>query len=430
MINTSFLGFNLKSPIWVASQCPTNPHTQERHVELFQKYVENGASLVKTQMISNLKKRGNVPKNRVRMAFAVNKNEPICVYNLGAIHEAMNYLDEGIALISKLKKFKVPIIANITVHSRDIYNTNLWVELAKDLINAGVEIIEVNLSCPNIRSRLQVPGQNLRLTISIIKALKKEIRVPVIAKFTPDMDMGKLEKFTKGLIYEGIDGITVVNSALGIAPPDIYNQGKPKFKGVNCYTFTGTHGPFNINSAYRFVARIYQIMKEVGRDIEITATGGISNPEQIVELIMLGASTVELSSAILFQGYDFIKKCYDFLENFMLDQNYNSIQEMRGLSQKYIKEYGQVKYKKMYSKIDYSKCNNCKLCTKTLCLAWKEINNKIVVDKDSCSGCGYCEMICPSKARMVVPYERKILKKVLRIPELDIFNIPNEDLKI
>lgn len=400
-----FLGFDLDSPLWVASQAPMNPHTRSQHIQLFRKYIKEGASLIKTQFITNVKSRTNGNKNGVRTVFAENGSSPLGFFNLGSIEDNMSYLDEGRSLICGLKQLEVPIVANIAVQHRNFNNPDLWSELAYDVVKAGANIIELNLSCPNNRAKMRVPGQNLPLTINIIKSVKRRLNslnIPVIVKFTPELNMTKLEEFTKDVIEAGVDGITVVNAPLAMAPPDIYNHGKPKFPGANKSSYTAIHGPVNLYLAYKFVTRIYQTMKSIGKEIELTATGGISKREQVVELIMLGASTVELSSGILLQGYEFISSCKHFLESFMQDEGYRSIDKMRGLAVKYIGEYDEIKFKKMTAVIDYDKCTNCKLCTKTLCMAWKESGNRVIVDKKYCAGCGFCRRICPVGARKLV----------------------------
>ncbi|MBU0975962.1 MAG: 4Fe-4S binding protein [Patescibacteria group bacterium] len=402
MLPYNFLGFKLKSPIWVASQCPMNPHTQEKHVELFENYVKNGAALVKTQMISNIKQRNGNPFHRVRMAYFENEGKPIGFCNLGRIEESMAYLDEGLSLIHKLKSLQVPVTANIAVHSRQFYNAKIWATLAKRIVAGGADIIEINLSCPNLRANLKIPGQDYGLTVDIVREIKRTVdHIPIIVKFTPDMNLSRLDRFTRGVINAGADGITVVNSPAAIAPPDIYHQGRPKFQGVSGYTYTAVHGPINIYLAYRFVTRIYQIMKEMKKKIELTATGGINKPEQIVELMMLGASTVELSSAILLQGYGFIEKCNNFLDKFMEKQGYTSYASMRGLSHKYIIGHLKVRYREVKARINYRKCTNCGACTRSLCLAWKKVGDKVLVDYEKCSGCGFCKLVCPVGARIV-----------------------------
>jgi dihydropyrimidine dehydrogenase (NAD+) subunit PreA len=379
-----------------------NPHTQEQHVELFRNYLKNGAALVKTQMISNLRHRNGTPRNRARVTFFENEGKPIGFCNLAPIYESMAYLDEGLTLIQKLKALKVPVVANIAVHHRYFRDTHIWMSLAERVVEAEADVIEVNLSCPNLKANMQVPGQDYGLTVGIVKELKRKLNgIPIIVKFTPDMNLARLEKFTRGVINAGVDGITVVNSPAAIAPPDIYNRGKPKFLGVNKYTYTAVHGPINIYLAYRFVTRIYQIMREMKKEIELTATGGINRPEQIVELMMLGASSVELSSAILLQGYQFIRKCNRFLDDFMTKQGYKSYRAVRGLSHRYIADWEQVKFKKVKARIDYSKCTDCGACTRSLCLAWKKVGNKVLVDEEKCSGCGFCKLVCPVGARIV-----------------------------
>lgn len=189
--------------------------------------------------------------------------------------------------LPKLREcFKKPLIANISGFSIDEY-----VECCQKIDKEDqVEIIEVNISCPNVHNGGMAFGTNPESAKEVTKAVKAVTTKPVYVKLTPNVT--NIVEIAKACEEGGADGIVLINTMLGMR---INLKTK---KPVIANKMGGFSGPAIFPVALRMVYQVYEAVK-----IPIIGVGGISTAEDVVEMMLAGASAVEIGAANLKNPY-------------------------------------------------------------------------------------------------------------------------------
>lgn len=190
-------------------------------------------------------------------------------------------------------------------------------------INDLVDMIELNVSCPHAMGGCgSAIGQNPDLTEDVVRAVKKTTSVPVITKLTPNVT--DIKEIALAAQKGGSDAISLINSLGPGMKIDIITA-----KPVLSNKFGGMSGPAIKPIAIRCVYDVYEVV-----DIPIIGVGGISNYEDVLEFLYAGASAVEIGTSIMYEGLEIFSKIAIDLENFMIKEDYNSIEDLVGLTHK------------------------------------------------------------------------------------------------
>ena len=213
----------------------------------------------------------------------------------------------------KLKKvFDKKVMANVSGFSIDEY-----VYTAKKLANEDiVGWIELNVSCPNVHGGGMSFGTDETLLKEVIRAVKKEIDKPLIVKLTPNVT--DIVSIAKACEEAGADGISLINTLLGMRID--LNRRKPLLAN----TTGGLSGRAVFPVALRMV---YQVSKAVS--IPVIGIGGISSAEDVIEMMLAGATAVEIGSTNLVNPY----ACRDIindLERVMNKYHIDSLKDIIG----------------------------------------------------------------------------------------------------
>lgn len=210
------------------------------------------------------------------------------------------------------KVFKKPVIANISGFSLDEY-----VKCAEAMDSVEeVGIIEVNVSCPNVHDGGMAFGTSAETAASVSAAVKKAVDKPVYIKLSPNVT--DIASIALACEEAGADGFSLINTLLGMRI-DI-NSRKP----VLANTMGGFSGPAVFPVAVRMV---YQVAQAV--NIPIIGIGGIENAEDVLEMIMAGATAVQIGAANLIDPF----VCRDIiaeLPKLMEKNGINTLEEIRG----------------------------------------------------------------------------------------------------
>ncbi|MHB1405806.1 MAG: 4Fe-4S binding protein [Desulfitobacteriaceae bacterium] len=251
-----------------------------------------------------------------------------------------------------------------------------------------VDLFELNVSCPMPAAGVGMHiGKSPELTYKQAKAAKSAAKIPLTVKLTPTVfDMVEVAMAVK---EAGADGVTISNSVRSFAGVDI-ETGKPLL-----HAYGGYSGP-----AIKPI--VMRHLSEVARkvDLPISAIGGVMSFKEIVEYIMLGATTVQTATAVMWNGYGVISKWLKDLENWMDQKGYKSLDEIRGIALPYITTTEELaKLPSLFAGINEDKCTNCGICER-VCMyrAISSNGTAYKVDKTACDGCGACAQWCPSGA--------------------------------
>lgn len=401
-LSVEIAGLKLKNPLIVASGPPG------AKVSRIVEAAKRGAGAIITKMVLL-----HVPAKSFSRYYLTDKNP-----NYGMLYTPMDRrlnLKEGIALIRAAKQeADVPIIANIMGPGK---NTSGWVELGQALEDAGVDGLELNLSCPNISyaAKLQkthsgieelgaVAGSDPDITYEIVKAMVDGVRVPIIPKLTPEApDVPAIAEACK---RAGAKAISAINGYSSLPGVDIENEGRPLHPGMGTQAFGGYVGAPLRFLAYKHIAHLALLFP----DLAILGGGGLVNWEHTVEMIMLGATAPTYCTILMLRGFEVLTKIKGDLVKYMERKRYNRIEDFRGKGLAHIQPSEEAVINDVQAKLVAEKCNGCGLCLKLCqanCEAISELEEKkIVIDSKECSGCATCYRICPRDAIEMVTVRR------------------------
>ena len=333
--------------------------------------------------------------------------------------EILNGQEKIVSIIKDRRPDNAPIVANVQGYGGIPEG---YVPSARAAEEIGVEIIELNLACPIPAGLVGAvdyyldedwpacgPGQYTALMKpgigdKIVEAVVKAVSIPVGVKLTPEITgFPQCVELAKRFQNAGAKFITTLNNGVSIIPPDIYNRGKPRLKNVDNNTFCGYSGPNLLIQNYKVTAAIARHVP----GMEIMSVGGISTPENVVEMLMLGAKTTEQVTEVKMRGLQTIRDNVHFFNHFLEDQGYSSVEELIGIHQQYvggIEEMCGLEDVTYVGVTDLNKCVGCGICCDMpdkICRTMK--NGKAIVEIDRCNGCGVCALCCPVGACTMQP---------------------------
>jgi len=190
-----------------------------------------------------------------------------------------------------------------------------FVELAERFCKAGVDALEVNLSCPNVQEGRLLFSTDARMCERAVAAVKRVANVPVFAKLSPNVT--DIVSIAKGAEQGGADGITAINTLIGMAVD--WRKRKPILgRGIG-----GLSGPAIKPVALRMVHEISRAVR-----IPVIGVGGARTAEDVLEFVCAGASAVEVGTAA-FVDPAVLVGVVDDLARLLAGAN-TSIAELRG----------------------------------------------------------------------------------------------------
>ncbi len=284
-------------------------------------------------------------------------------------------------------------------------NIDDWVYLASKVEESGAEIVELDLSCPCSPAKVS-KGEaayidlHPQLAEEVVSSIRSKCDIPIIAKLSPNLF--DLTPVAKAVEKGGANGIAGVNALLGLTGINV-ETGIPLSASANNKTiFSGLSGEIIRPVGLRCVAQIALSVK-----IPIFGIGGISTWQSSVEYLMVGATALQVCTAVMLKGFNVVGNFLEGLTAFMKRNGYESINDFRGMSLKYITDdFYQLNRKPVIAIVDKTKCNACGLCI-TACndgsagtITLKD--DQVIINEDSCVGCGLCKVVCPLGALELV----------------------------
>ena len=220
-------------------------------------------------------------------------------------------VEEELPALKKI--FHKPLIANISGFSFEEFS--ILAEEMDKVENVG--LLEVNISCPNVHNGGMVFGTDAKNVAEVCKRVKEKTKKPVYMKLSPNVT--DITEMARAAEAAGADGISLINTLLGMRI-DIKRR-----RPVLANKVGGYSGPAVFPIALRMV---YQVRKAV--QIPIIGMGGIASPEDVIEMMMAGASAVEIGAENLVHPY----VCRDIIENLPIlceELGISSLQEIIGI---------------------------------------------------------------------------------------------------
>ena len=275
-----------------------------------------------------------------------------------------------------------------------------WEELARLVTEAGADMIEMNLSCPQMTSHAMGSdvGTNAELCKSFCAAVKRGSKLPMMAKMTPNIT--DMVPVAKACLEGGADGIAAINTIKSICNVDLDRKiGMPIINGKS--SISGYSGKAVKPVALRFV----QQLRDGIPGVPISGIGGIETWEDAAEFLLLGATTLQVTTAIMQYGYRIVEDMKNGLMHYMEEQGVDRLQDLIGVAnQNMIPAENLDRDYVVYPAFDTDKCIGCGRCYISCydgahqAISWDEETRKPSCDHDKCVGCHLCVLVCPVHA--------------------------------
>ncbi|MCQ1537593.1 NAD-dependent dihydropyrimidine dehydrogenase subunit PreA [Methanocalculus taiwanensis] len=270
-----------------------------------------------------------------------------------------------------------------------------WQDLAEDVQNAGCDAIELNVSCPHGMPEAgvgSVIGQNPRMVQDLTQMVIKVADVPVYVKLTPNIT--DISPVALAAALGKADGISAINTVGCMFGLDIETfEPLPNVDGYS--TYGGYSGPAIRPIGLKMVS---QIAKTV--PLPIMGIGGISRWQDAVEYLLLGASALQVCTAVMWNGYGIVRRMKKGLASYLERKEYSSPDELRGLSLERLTSHQSLDRKIRIHPVisNPGSCIRCGRCV-VACRdggyqALELKNDGITINTDFCDGCGLCIQIC------------------------------------
>jgi dihydroorotate dehydrogenase (NAD+) catalytic subunit len=211
-----------------------------------------------------------------------------------------------------LKKFDTRIIVNVCGNSVSDY-----IKVVERLSEQAVDMLEINISCPNVEHGGIAFGQEPKMVEHITKEVKKTTHLPISMKLTPNVT--DITEIAKAAEYGGADALSLINTITGMR----IDIKKKTFSVAN--KTGGLSGAAIKPIALRMV---YQVCKAV--HIPVIGMGGVTTTEDALEFIMAGATGIAVGTANFRNPYVMLE-IIDGLQKYMEENNIEDLQEIRGI---------------------------------------------------------------------------------------------------
>lgn len=296
-MRVNIAGVEWKNPVTVASGTFGSGAEFAEFVDL------NRLGAVTTKGVANVPWAGN-PTPRVAETY-------------GGMMNAVGLQNPGIDVFCErdipfLRQYDTRIIVNVCGRSVEDY-----CEVVERLADEDVDMLEINISCPNVKEGGIAFGQDPRAAEEITKAVKKYAAQPVIMKLSPNVT--SIAEMAKAVEAGGADAVSLINTITGMKI-DIRRKA---FLLAN--RTGGVSGPAIHPIAVRMV---YEAANDV--KVPVIGMGGIASAEDAIEMILAGASAVSVGTANFYDPA-VTMEIVDGIENYMKEQGFDTVADMVGI---------------------------------------------------------------------------------------------------
>jgi dihydropyrimidine dehydrogenase (NAD+) subunit PreA len=399
-LSTNFLGIKSPNPYWLASAPPTD----KKYNVLRALEAGWGGVVWKTlgTQVKNVSSRYSAVDYNGSRVMGFNNIElisdrPLDI-NLREIAEVVREFPDRAMVVS--------LMADNTKAS--------WHELIKQVEDTGAHGLELNFGCPHgmtERGMGAAVGQDPEIARMVVEWVMEAATIPVLTKLTPNVH--SVVPSGRAAVLGGSNGLSLINTIQSVTGinldtlvPNPYVAGKSVYGGY-C-------GPAVKPIALKMLATISQ--DEVTRRVPVSGIGGISTWKDAAEFILLGATTVQICTAVMTHGFRIIEDLCDGLNNWMNEKGFLTINDFLGMSVPALTQWEELDINyHIVAEINQDKCIHCGLCYiacedtshQSINLQWGNPYNTYTIKEEECVGCNLCKLICPVEDCITMVEQRK-----------------------
>lgn len=302
-LSCEIAGVRLSNPLILASGIIGT------HASLLARAGQAGAGAVTAKSCGPAPRRGHV--NPTVVDWGGGLINAVGLPNPGAEAEVLVLQDAK----TRLAPMGVPLIASIFGGTVDEFG-----QVADIVARAEPDLIEVNISCPNVGSEFGEPfSSSCANAVAVTRAVKAATDIPIAVKLAPNVS--DIAEIARGVVEAGANVITAINTMPGMVI-DI-ESGQP----VLANKVGGISGPALKPIAVRCV---YEIAQAV--DVPIIGTGGVNTGADAIEMLMAGATAVGVGTAVYYRGVAAFTHILDEITTWLKDHGYTRLEDVRGLA--------------------------------------------------------------------------------------------------
>ena len=288
-----------------------------------------------------------------------------------------------------------------------------WEELSRLCEQNGADAIELNFSCPNMMDDGLGSdiGQVPELVERFTAAARRGTKIPILAKLTPNVaTMSPAAEAAKRGGADGIAAINTIKSIIGVNPHTYVSA--PAVHGMSAVG--GYSGNAVKPIALRFIAELGQNPNLQG--MHLSAMGGIETWLDALEFILLGAGSIQVTTAVMQYGYRIIDDLKAGLLLYLAEKDFSGVNEARGLALGSVSDTTDVLERDtvIFPKFHRKKCIGCGRCVLSCADGGHQAirldrNRRPVLNGKKCVGCHLCMLVCPQGA--ITSSRKRIDKK-------------------
>ena len=372
-LETGFLGFRLASPIIAGSSGLTG------RVSFVEQAAKAGAEAVILKSVSDVEAMHRSPSPRYQLLTRTGKSPHRIFYSYEQAY--FGGIDDYAGFVGKLKtRVGIPIIASVLCLTK-----SNWAPYLQAVEQAGADAVEINVSCPH--GSLSTTSDAVEQAIlTAARACRPATKLPLILKLTPQL--GQPLHMIQSAMEIGFNAVTMFNRFPGLELD--LDTGRPVMHGG----YAGHGGSYALHYVMRWLCEARRAFPET----PISASGGVWDWQGAAKLLLCGATTVQVCSALYFEGMSLIAKLNRGLARY-LDEQGVTLDELRGRAARQIIGLHDVDRATVHpAVIDPSACVNCGRCVAACPREAIEAGETHPTVTGECDGCGFCVLVCAVNA--------------------------------
>ena len=387
-LSTDICGVRLENPFLLSSSVVASTY------DMCRRAFEAGWAGVAFKTICNF------PQHETSPRFSAIRHHSNAFCGFKNIEQLSDHsVEENMQIFKKLREefpTKV-IIASIMGQ-----NEEEWTELARKCEEAGASVIECNFSCPNMEADdLGITiGQSEELVERFTRAAKRGTSLPVLAKLTPNIT--DMVPIAIAAMRGGADGIAAINTINSITGVDVDTLvAEPSVRGKSI--IGGYSGAAVKPIALRFISDLSRCEELKG--MHISGMGGIEIWRDALEFMLLGAGSVQITTAVMQYGYRIIDDLIEGLSEYMKCKGIPSLSHLIGGAAGSIVDHRSIERDTILFPVFVQElCNGCGRCYISCmdgghqAIEFDSKNRKPKLIGSKCVGCHLCRLVCSEKA--------------------------------